>query len=90
MDFGASKKPCPTPVTVRTVPGEPAAAGAAPAACPACGAAMEGRGVATATLWHLPMGMDGTRVEVAGRRWARPSCGRTRMEPVPFKAEGHR
>ena len=89
-DFGTSGKPCPTPVTVRTVPGALVPAAGAPAVCPACGAAMERNGVATSTLWHLPAGMDRTRVEVERQRWACRSCGHTRIEGVPFKAEGHR
>ena len=89
VSFGTSKKPCPTAVTVRTIPGELATADAAPMLCPACGGAMERHGGATITLWHLPMGMDRTRVEVARQRWA-CACGHTHIEGVPFKAEGHR
>ena len=88
-DFGTSKKPCPTAVTVRTVPGVLVTRDAAPMLCPACGGAMERHGELAITLWHLPMGMDRTKVEVSRQRWA-CACGHTRMEPVPFKSEGHR
>ena len=89
-DFGTSRKPCPTAVTVRTVPGELSTLDAAPVVCPCCGGAMERHGDATVTLWHLPMGMDRTKVEVSRQRWACSSCGHTHIEPVPFKAAGHR
>lgn len=89
VNFGTRKKPCPTAVTVRTIRGELATADAAPTLCPACGGAMERHGEATITLWHLPMGMGRTKVEVARQRWA-CACGHTHIEGVPFKAEGHR
>lgn len=89
VNFGTYRKPCPTAVTVRTIPGTLVAADAAPMLCPACGGAMERHGEATITLWHLPMGMDRTRVEVARQRWA-CACGHTHIEGMPFKAEGHR
>ena len=89
VNFGTRKKPCPTAVCVRTIPGSLAAADAVPMACPVCGGPMERHGEATATLWHLPMGMDRTKVEVSRQRWA---CGRghTCIEGMPFKAAGHR
>lgn len=90
VNFGTYKKPCPTAVTVRTVPGELATADAAPMVCPACGGAMERHGEAQITLWHLPTGMGRTRLEVARQRWACRSCGHTHIEPIPFKAAGHR
>ena len=57
--------------------------------CPACGGPMERHGEATVTLWHLPMGVDRTKVEARRQRWA---CGRGRtcVEGVPFKADVHR
>lgn len=42
VNFGTSKKRCPTAVTVRTVPGELVTADAAPVVCPCCGGEMEG------------------------------------------------
>ena len=89
VDFGTHRKPCPTAVTVRTIPGRFAAPGAAPMLCPACGGARERHGEATITLWHLPRGMDRTKLEVGRQRWA-CSCGHTHIEGTPFKAEGHR
>lgn len=89
VNFGTGKKPCPTPVTVRTVPGALVARDAAPMVCPCCGGAMERHGEVAVTLWHLPTGMDRTRVVVARQRWACAS-GHTRIDDVPFKAEGHR
>ena len=89
VNFGTPGKPCPTAVTVRTFPGAFVAADAAPVVCPCCGGEMERHGEATVTLWHLPMGMDRTMVEVRRQRWA-CACGRTRIDAVPFKAAGHR
>ena len=90
VNFGTSKKRSPAAVTVRTVPGELATADAAPTLCPCCGGRMEGNGTAAITLWHLPMGMDRTMLEVSRRRWACRSCGHTHIEAPPFKAAGHR
>lgn len=90
VNFGTSKKRCPTAVTVRTVPGELVTADAAPVVCPRCGGEMEGNGPARITLWHLPMGMDRTMLEVSRQRWACRSCGHTHIEGLPFKAAGHR
>lgn len=90
VNFGTYKKRCPTAVTVRTVPGTLVTADAAPVLCPCCGGEMEGNGTAAITLWHLPMGMGRTKVEVRRRRWACRSCGHTRIEAVPFAAAGHR
>ena len=58
VNFGTAKKPCPTPVTVRTVPGALVAPDAAPMVCPCCGGAMERHGEVAVTLWHLPTGME--------------------------------
>ena len=69
---------------------ELAAADAAPAVCPCCGGEMEGNGTAAITLWHLPMGMGRTRLEVSRQRWACRSCGHTHIEGLPVKAAGHR
>ena len=89
VNFGTHKKPCPTAVTVRTIPGSLATSDAAPTLCPSCGGAMERHGEVAMTLWHLPTGMDRTKVEVARQRWA-CACGHTHIEGMPFKAEGHR
>lgn len=88
-NFGTYGKRCPTAVVVRTIPGALSAPGAGPMACPACGRPMARHGGTAVTLWHLPMGMDRTKVEVSRQRWA-CECGHTRTEAVPFKAEGHR
>ena len=90
VDFGTGKKKCPATVAVRTVPGRLVAADAAPAACPFCGGEMERHGEPPITLWHLPMGMDRVKVEVARQRWSCASCGRAPIDRVPFKAAGHR
>ena len=90
VNFGTARKRSPTAVTVRTVPGELATADAAPVVCPCCGGEMEGNGTAAITLWHLPMGMGRTRLEVSRQRWACRSCGHTHIEGLPFKADGHR
>lgn len=89
VNFGTYRKPCPTAVTIRTIPGSLATSDAAPMLCPSCGGAMERHGEVTMTLWHLPMGMDRTKVEVARQRWV---CerGHTHIEGMPFKAKGHR
>ncbi len=65
VNFGTRKKPCPTAVTVRTVPGSLATSDAAPMLCPVCGGAMGRHGEAQITPWHLPTGMVRTKVEVA-------------------------
>ena len=90
VDFGTSRKRRPTPVTVRTIPGRLASSDGTPRLCPCCRGRMEGCGTQTVTLWHLPMGMCRTRIEVARQRWACRACGHSCIEGMPFKAAGHR
>lgn len=90
VNFGTSRKKCPTAVSVLTVPGALATLDAAPVVCPCCGGEMERHGEPTLTLWHLPMGMDRVKLEVKRQRWACVSCGHTHIEGLPFKAAGHR
>jgi len=90
VDFGTYKKRSLRAVTEWTVRGELPSAEAAPMICSHCGGAMEGCGSVTTTLWHIPMGSNRTKVEVTRHRHVCRSCGRSHMDPIPFKAEGHR
>lgn len=90
VDFGTKGKPAKSSVTTRVMPGEVAGEDAAPMICDHCGGQMVGHGTHTITLWHLPMGMDRTRVEAGRRCWMCSCCGRTHTAEVPFKAEHHR
>ena len=55
VDFGTCRKPCPTVVAVRTVPGSLVAPEAAPMACPQCGGRMGRHGEEPFPLWHTPL-----------------------------------
>ena len=90
VDFGASRKPCPTAVTARATPGRLVAADAAPMLWPHCGGEMARSGDAPMTLWHLPQGMDRTKIVVSRQRWVCTGRGRTRVDEAPFKAAGRR
>jgi len=60
--------------------------------CPLCGTVMHQHGTTSITLVHTPVMhvfADRTEIEVERARYCCPSCGCTKQQPIPFKAQDH-
>ena len=58
--------------------------------CPKCSCRMHVNNSYTTTLRHLPFGSALSFVRFTRKQYLCPECGKTRMEPIPFRAEYHR
>ena len=57
--------------------------------CPQCGSRMHIHGSHNSILRHLCLGPHLSAVSFEKRRYRCPGCGHTKMQGIPFKAEGH-
>lgn len=57
--------------------------------CPSCNGRMHVHVSYQQKLRHVPIGWSLTKVRFNRTRYYCLSCGRTRNQPVPFKAAGH-
>ena len=58
--------------------------------CDQCGAQMHINNHSNVELWHLPHGDVHSRLYFSVVQMRCPICGRTHMQDIPFKADGHR
>ena len=58
--------------------------------CPACRSRMHVNNTFSTLLRHLPFGPSLSFVSFTRRQYRCPQCGKTQMEPVPFRSEHHR
>ncbi|UUM10925.1 ISL3 family transposase [Clostridiaceae bacterium HFYG-1003] len=59
-------------------------------ACPNCGGFMHINNTSSCSLWHLNFGHTYTSLEFDKNQLLCPTCGITRVQQVPFQAQGHR
>lgn len=58
--------------------------------CPNCGDLMHIHNTFPCSLWHLNFGQDYSSLEFDKKQFLCPSCRTTRIQQVPFQANGHR
>ena len=58
--------------------------------CPECGGMMHIHNTFSCNLWHLSFGQNYSLLEFEKRQFLCPACKTTRIQQVPFQAQGHR